>query len=61
MVDRDIVIDLDGPPASVQIQLHNILTLWVVDWVRILVLGKYVVADESGFVLMFELVMRGHS
>ena len=59
MVDRDIVINLDGPPAPVQVQLHYIFALWVVDWFRILVLRKYVVADESGF--GFEFVMRGHS
>ena len=40
---RQIVINIDSPPRSIDEELYDILSCWVVDWIQILVLRENLV------------------
>ena len=57
VIDWDVVVDLNSPPAAVQVQLDDVLAFWIVNGICVLVLRENVVADEPVAVLMLELVV----
>ena len=61
VIDRNVVIHLDGSPAAIQVQLDDVLAFRIVDRVCILILRKDVVRDEFVLVAELEFVMSRDS